>query len=535
MTSDTKKQLDAVIVGAGFSGMFMLHKMRGLGLAAKVIDAADGIGGTWYWNSYPGARCDIQSVEYSYRFSDEVQQEWNWSERYAAQPEILRYLEHIADRFDLRRDIQLGTRVQTAEYDEEACRWRVGTDDGGTIEAQFLIMATGGLSAPYVPDIPGQELFKGQSVHTGIWPRDGVDFAGKRVGVIGTGSSGIQCIPLIAEQAEHLTVFQRTPAYSVPAGNHSLDPDWLIDFKKGYSEFRIKNDATMGGFGCEHPINDQLALEVSEEERQRQYEHRWHDVGGLLFLGAYADLLTDPAANQTAAEFVRNKIRDAVDDPDVAELLCPTTMIGCKRLCTDTNYYQTYNRSNVSLVDLNASPIEAITETGLRTAQDSYELDCIVFATGFDAMTGAISRIEVKGRGGRRLSDKWADGPVNYLGVGTAGFPNLFTIVGPGNPSVLTNMVSTIEHHVGWVAECVDYMRSNSKRSIEVTPDAEVDWVAQVNAIADATIFPTCNSWYLGANIPGKPRVFMPYLGLPPYREKCAEVVADGYSGFDLT
>ena len=527
--------LDAVIVGAGFSGLFMLHKLRGLGLSTKVYEAGDGIGGTWYWNSYPGARCDVQSVEYSYQFSEELQQEWNWSERYAAQPEILRYLEHVADRFDLRRDIQLGTRVQQAEFDEAVGRWRVGTDDNVIADAQFLIMATGALSSVYFPDVQGRDSFKGEWAHTGVWPREGMDFTNKRVGVIGTGSSGIQCIPLIAEQAKHLTVFQRTPAYSVPAGNHDLDPHWLADFKEGYSEFRKRNDATMGGFGCDHPVNEQLALQVSDDDRQRQYEHRWHDVGGLLFLGAYADLLTDPAANQTAAEFVRNKIRETVDDPAVAELLLPETMVGCKRLCTDTNYYQTYNRPSVSLVDVKSSPIEAITETGLRTAKGTYDLDCIVFATGFDAMTGALSNIEIRGRGGRLFSEKWADGPINYLGVGTAGFPNLFTIVGPGNPSVLTNMVTTIEHHVGWVAECIDYLRIHSAKTIEVTPAAEIGWVAEVNAIADGTLFPTCNSWYLGANIPGKPRVFMPYLGLPPYRKKCAEVAASGYMGFILS
>ncbi|NCF74328.1 MAG: NAD(P)-binding domain-containing protein [Gammaproteobacteria bacterium] len=531
----TQESLDAVIVGAGFSGLFMLHKLRGMGLSAKVYEAGDGIGGTWYWNSYPGARCDIQSVEYSYQFSEDLQQDWDWSERYASQPEILSYLEHVADRFDLRRDVVLNTKVKSAEFDEKSSRWKVTSADGRVADAQFLIMATGALSTIFYPDIPGRETFKGQSAHTGAWPLEGLDFQDKRVGVIGTGSSGIQCIPIIAEQAEHLTVFQRSPAYSVPAGNHDLDPDWLVEFKNDYSGLRKRNEATMGGFGSDHPINNELAMEVSEKEREDQYQHRWQNVGGLLFLGAYADLLTDPAANQTAAEFVRQKIRETVIDPDVAERLTPTTMIGCKRLCTDTNYYETYNRPNVSLVDIKNSPIEEITETGLRVGENSYDLDCIVFATGFDAMTGAISNVDIRGKDGVRLTDKWADGPVNYLGVGTAGFPNLFTIVGPGNPSVLTNMVCTIEHHVGWVAECIEYLRANSFSAIEVTPAAELDWVAEVNAIAESTLFPTCNSWYLGANIPGKPRVFMPYLGLPPYREKCAEVAQSGYSGFVLT
>lgn len=531
----TGESLDAIIVGAGFSGLFMLHKLRSMGFSAKVLEAAAGVGGTWYWNSYPGARCDVPSVEYSYQFSQDLQQDWNWTERYASQPEILSYLEHVADRFDLRCDVILNTRVSGAKFDEQSNRWKVTTEEGRVADARFLIMATGALSTIFYPDIPGRESFKGQSAHTGAWPREGLDFQDKRVGVIGTGSSGVQCIPVIAEMAEHLTVFQRTPAYSVPAGNYALDPEWLTEFKKNYSVLRKRNEATMGGFGSDHPVSTELALAVSEAERERRYQRRWQDIGGLLFLGAYADLLTDPAANQTAAEFVRGKIRETVIDPDVAERLTPTTMIGCKRLCTDTNYYETYNRPNVSLVDIKNSPISEITETGLRIGEDAYELDCIVFATGFDAMTGALLNIDIRGRGGALLSDKWADGPVNYLGVGTAGFPNLFTVVGPGNPSVLTNMVCTIEHHVGWIAECIEHLRSNSVNAIEVLPAAELDWVSQVNAIADSTLFPTCNSWYLGANIPGKPRVFMPYLGLPPYRKKCAEVAADGYPGFEIS
>jgi cation diffusion facilitator CzcD-associated flavoprotein CzcO len=526
--------LDVVIVGAGFSGLYMLHKLRALELDVKVFDAASGVGGTWFWNCYPGARCDVQSVEYSYRFSDELQQEWNWTERYASQPEILRYLNHVADRFELRRDIQLDTNVVSVHFNDASGDWSVSTSDGTVVRSRFIVMATGALSKPFIPSFPGRDRFRGLSVHTGQWPQDGVDVSGKRVGVIGTGSSGVQCVPIIAQSAEHLTLFQRTPTYSAPAGNHPLTEEALAKIKADYAGLRERNDATMGGYGADHPIDAESALSVSAEDMQRRYEYRWNDVGGLLFLGAYEDLLTNPEANKTAADFIRAKIRTIVSDPSVADRLMPSTLVGCKRLCTDTDYYQTFNRPNVSLVDVSSAPIEEITESGIRTSAGNFELDVIVYATGFDAMTGALTNIDVKGRNGLALREKWREGPINYLGVGTAGFPNLFTVVGPGNPSVLTNMVASIEHHVEWISGCIDHMNNEGLTSIEVTPDAERDWVDQVNALAEPTIFPTCNSWYLGANIPGKPRVFMPYLGLPPYREKCADVAAGGYEGFAL-
>ncbi len=524
-------QFDAVVVGAGFAGVYMLHRLRELGLSARVFEAGSGIGGTWFWNRYPGARCDIESLEYSYQFSEALQQEWKWSERYASQPEILRYLNHVADRFDLRRDIQLSTRVVAATFDEAAGRWAVQTE-GGAVSARFCIMATGCLSAANTPAFPGLENFAGASFHTGHWPHEGVDFAGKRVGVIGTGSSGVQSIPLIAREAAHLFVFQRTPTYSVPAHNGPLDPDLERRVKADYAGFRRRNGQMP--FGANFPIHPVSALEATEEERLRQYEARWQQ-GGLGFVTAFWDLLLDRAANETAAGFVRGKLRAIVRDPAVAAALSPRHVVGCKRLCIDTGYYETFNRPNVTLVDVSASPIEEIVPEGLRTSDATYPLDCLVFATGFDAMTGALRRIDIRGRGGRPLRQKWAEGPRTYLGLGTAGFPNLFLITGPGSPSVLSNMVPSIEQHVEWIARCIGYLREHGLERIEATAEAEEAWVAHVNDVAEKTLYPSCNSWYLGANVPGKPRVFMPYLGFPPYVQRCDEVAAKGYEGFRLT
>jgi cyclohexanone monooxygenase len=519
---------DAVIVGAGFAGLYMLHRLRGLGLAVRVFEAGSGIGGTWFWNRYPGARCDIESLEYSYQFSEELQQEWEWSERYATQPEILRYLEHVADRFDLRRDITLSTRVLAARFDEAGARWEIETT-GGAASARFLILATGCLSSTNTPDLPGLERFTGATYHTGRWPHEGVDFAGLRVGVIGTGSSAIQSIPLIAEQAAQLFVFQRTPSYSIPAHNAPLDPERVRLVKADYAGFR--KQAAQLPFGANFPLNLRSALQVDPEERTREYEARWRE-GGLGFMTTYFDLILDRAANETAAEFVRAKIRAIVRDPAVAERLAPKQVIGCKRLCVDTGYYQTFNRPNVTLVDVAAAPIAEILPGGLRTAQAGYELDAIVFATGFDAMTGAALAIDIRGEGGRPLREKWAEGPRTYLGLGSAGFPNLFLITGPGSPSVLSNMVPSIEQHVEWIADCIGWLRARGLARIAATPAAEEAWVAHVNEVANLTLYPTCNSWYLGANVPGKPRVFMPYLGFPPYVQKCNEVAAKGYEGF---
>ena len=531
-TTGSDRAFDVVVVGAGLAGLYALYRLRGLGLSVRVYERGTGVGGTWFWNRYPGARCDVQSLEYSYQFSDALQQEWKWTERYATQPEILRYIEHVADRFDLRGDVQLETRIASAVWDEAARRWEVSTDAGERVSAAFCVMATGCLSCTNLPDFPGLAAYRGDWFHTGDWPHEGVDFAGRRVGVIGTGSSAIQSIPLIAEQAAHLTVFQRTPNYSIPAHNGPLDPEEERRVKADYAGFRERNSQT--AFGLDTRPNEQSALAVTPEEREREYEARWAR-GGLPFLTAFDDLGRDPEANETAAEFVRRKIRGLVRDPQVAELLSPRSVLGCKRLCVDTDYYATFNRENVTLVDVSGDPIERITPEGLVTRDGrAFELDTLVFATGFDAMTGSLLAMDIRGRDGLPLREKWRAGPRTYLGLGTAGFPNLFTITGPGSPSVLSNMLPSIEQHVNWIADCIAWLREHELSTVEATPDAEDAWVEHVNELAGETLYPTCNSWYLGANVPGKPRVFMPYLGYPPYVEKCNEVAAKGYEGFAL-
>ena len=524
---------DAVIVGAGFAGMYALHRLRGLGLSARVYEAGGGVGGTWYWNRYPGARCDVESLDYSYSFSEELQQEWRWTERYSAQPEILRYANHVADRFDLRRDIQFETRVTSIVFDEATSRWTIETDRGDRVSAPFCIMATGCLSDAQVPRFPGFETFQGKWYHTGRWPHEGVDFTGQRVGVIGTGSSAIQSVPIIARQAAHLYVFQRTPNYSIPAHNAPLDPELERRVKASYAEFRRQARESRVGFVIEG--SDQSALAVAAEEREREYEARWRR-GGLGFSATFADLLVNQDANDTAAEFFRSKIRGTVRDAAVADVLTPRSYpLGTKRLCVDTGYYDTFNRDNVTLIDLRKSPIEAITPTGLRTRDAEYTLDSLVFATGFDAMTGALLKVDIRGRGGLPLGQKWADGPRTYLGVATAGFPNFFMITGPGSPSVLSNMIVSIEQHVDWIAACLAYLRERGLTTIEPTTEAEDAWVAHVNDVGHATLYPRANSWYMGANVPGKPRIFMPYIGgVGVYRQKCDEVAAKGYEGFAL-
>ena len=534
MNGTTPAAFDAVIVGAGFAGLYMLHRLRGLGFSARVYEAGSGVGGTWYWNRYPGARCDVESLEYSYSFSKELEQEWQWTERYATQPEILRYLNHVADRFDLKRDIQLDARVTAATFDETTERWNLQTDGGERISAQFCIMATGCLSAAKIPDFKGRDTFQGETYHTGHWPHEGVDFTGQRVAVIGTGSSGIQSIPMIAQQASHLFVFQRTPNFSVPANNWPLSLETTQDWKENSGEYR--HQARTGSFGMLFEQNEKLALEVPAEERRREYQKRWQR-GGVCLLGSFADLIVDKEANDTAAEFVHSKIREIVRDPAVAEKLLPRDHpFATKRLCVDTGYYATFNRDNVTLIDLRATPIAEITATGLRTSDAEYTVDSIVFATGFDAMTGALSNIRIRGRAGLTLNQKWSDGPRTYLGLMVAGFPNLFTITGPGSPSVLSNMAVSIEQHVDWIAECLAYLRQRDLASIEATVDAENAWVEHVNEVGNTTLFPLANSWYMGSNIPGKPRVFMPYIGgVGVYRQKCDEVASAGYEGFTLS
>ena len=527
-------QIDAVVVGAGFAGLYALHRLRALGFSVRVFEAGDGVGGTWYWNRYPGARCDVESMDYSYSFSEELQQEWRWTERYASQPEILSYINHVADRFDLRRDVQLSTRVTSAVFDDATRRWAIETDRGARVSARFCIMATGCLSDAQVPDIAGRETFAGRWYHTGHWPHERVDFSGQRVAVIGTGSSAIQSIPIIAGQAAHLFVFQRTPNYSVPAHNGPLDPEYERKVKASYAEFRRQARESRIGFVVER--SEESALAVSAEARQREYGKRW-SRGGLGFSATYADLLTDQTANDTAAAFFRDKIRGIVRDPAIAETLTPRDYpLGTKRLCVDTNYYATFNRDNVTLVDLRKTPIVAITPKGVRTSDREYAVDSLVFATGFDAMTGALLKMDIRGRGGRTLAEKWAAGPRTYLGVAIAGFPNLFTITGPGSPSVLSNMIVSIEQHVDWIADCLAHLRARGHAAIEATVEAEDAWVAHVNDVGHMTLYPRAQSWYMGANVPGKPRIFMPYIGgVGVYREKCDAVAAAGYAGFSLT
>ena len=525
--------LDVVIVGAGFAGLYMLHRLRGMGVSTRIIESAGGVGGTWYWNRYPGARCDVESMQYSYQFSDGLQQEWEWSERYAAQPEILCYANHVADRFDLVRDIQFDTRVTAATFDEAADRWIIETGGAPSTTASMCIMATGCLSSPNMPRIDGIDRFEGATYHTGQWPREAVDFTGLRVGVIGTGSSAIQSIPLIARQAERLFVFQRTPNYAVPAHNAPLDPDVARAIKADYAGLRERAKRTPPGVAAR--FNNVSALAATADERHREYEDRWR-AGGLAFMGAFADLMVDRQANDTAAEFVRGKIRETVSDPKIAAALSPSNIIGAKRLCVDTGYHETFNRPNVTLIDVRATPIEAITGAGIQVDGRVHALDSIVFATGFDAMTGALLKIDIRGRGGVTLAEKWAGGPRTYLGLAVAGFPNLFTITGPGSPSVLTNMLPSIEQHVDWIADCLGYLRNRGAARIEATVEAEDAWVSHVNELAQASLRSTTDSWYLGANIPGKPRVFMPYIGgFPTYVRTCDDVATNGYEGFALT
>jgi len=528
------RELDAVVVGAGFSGLYLLHRLRYLGFTVQVYEAASDVGGTWWWNRYPGARCDIESMDYSYSFSPELEQEWTWSERYATQPEILRYADHVADRFDLRRDIQFDTRMTAATWDDEAARWRIETDHGDRVSARFCIMAVGCLSAAKRPEIDGIDSFAGASYHTAHWPHGGVDVSAKRVGVIGTGSSGIQAIPLLAEQAAQLTVFQRTPTYAVPARNAPLDPEFVSELKGAYRERREATRHSFGGVLIE--VGTESALAVDPDARQAAFDAAWNS--GTLFglLTTFNDLMVIPEANDLVASYVRDRIHEIVTDPEIADRLSPRTYpIGAKRLCLDTDYYATYNRANVELIDLQETPIVEITPTGVRTTEREVGLDTLVFATGFDAMTGALVAPDIVGRDGTTLRDKWAAGPRTYLGLASAGFPNLFMITGPGSPSVLTNMMVSIEQHVEWVTDCIDHLRADGVDTIEADPDAEDTWVEQVTALADFTLYPQGNSWYLGANVPGKPRVFMPFIGgVAMYREICDGVAADGYRGFRL-
>ncbi len=534
MTENSTTDVDVVIVGAGFAGMYELVRMRRAGFSAIVLEAGDDVGGTWYWNRYPGARCDILSVDYSYSWDPELQQEWTWSERYAAQPEILRYAQFVADKHDLRRDMRFNTRVSSAEWDDDTRHWTVHTDNGDDVRARFYVMATGCLSMPKVPDIEGADRFHGEVYFTSTWPHDGVDFTGKRVAVIGTGSSAVQSIPLIAAEAERLTVFQRTPNFSIPARNGPISDERMAAFRADPEAYREQARHSAAGVPRETPLEG--ALMVSDEERTARYEAMW--VAGELLgvTGTFNDTLANPESNETLREFIHGKIRSIVEDREVAEALCPTNhYVGTKRACLDTNYYETYNLPHVRLVDLRRHPISTITEAGLDTADESFEFDAIVFATGFDAMTGAIVGVDITGRDGVTLRDKWSHGPVTYLGLMTSGFPNLFMITGPGSPSVLSNMMVSIEQHVDWIADTLEQLRNQGFDTIEPTELAETKWGEHNNEFAGLTLMPTANSWYMGVNVPGKPQVFLPYPGgVGRYRATCDEVIERGYLGFAL-
>ena len=533
-TAGASTDVDIVIVGAGFAGMYQLVRARRAGMRAVVLEAADDVGGTWYWNRYPGARCDILSVDYSYSWDPELQQQWQWSERYAAQPEILRYAQFVADKHDLRRDMRFNTRVTSAEWDDAHHRWTIHTDNGDDVSAQHYVMATGCLSMPKVPDIEGADRFTGDVYFTSTWPHDGVDFTGKRVAMIGTGSSAVQSIPLIAAEAEQLTVFQRTPNFSIPARNGPITDERMAAFRADPEAYREEARHSAAGVPRETPIDG--ALMVSDDERRARYEAMW-EAGELLGVtGTFSDTLANAESNDTLRKFIHDKIRSTVNDPDVAELLCPTNhFVGTKRACLDTNYYETYNLPHVQLVDIRSNPIATITETGIDTAHGSFEFDAIVFATGFDAMTGAIVGVDITGRDGLTLKQKWAEGPVTYLGLMTSGFPNLYMITGPGSPSVLSNMMVSIEQHVDWIADTTEHLRANDLDTIEPTELAENRWVQHSNEFADLTLMPTANSWYMGVNVPGKPQVFLPYPGgVGRYRATCDEVIDRGYLGFAL-
>ena len=526
--------VDVIVIGAGLAGLYMLHRLRGAGFSAVVIERGSDVGGTWYWNRYPGARCDTESVDYSYSFSPELEQEWVWTERYPGQPEILRYINHVADRFDLRRCIRFDTSVVSAVVEEATGRWTVTTDDGDEVRCRFLVTAVGCLSTAKEPEFEGLDRFGGNIYSTARWPHDGVDFTGRRVGVIGTGSSGIQCIPMIAAEADHLRVFQRTANFSLPARNRPMDPEVLDRIKAGYRERRAFS--RMSYVGIPRAPAERSAFDDPPEVRTATYE-AGYDAGSLNgILGAYTDLLSDRAANETAAEYVRERIRAMVDDPVLAEALVPKEYpIGAKRLCLDTGYFATYNRDNVSLVDLRATPIVEITKAGIRTTETEHELDDIVLATGFDAVTGSLLALDIRGVG-TSLRERWSSGPRSYLGIAVSGFPNLFTITGPGSPSVVSNVIVAIEQHVEWITDLLVSARQAGTTRIEAAIGAEDDWVGHVNHLADETLYPAANSWYLGANVPGKPRVFLAYVGgIGRYQEVLDEVAGEGYRGFVMS
>jgi len=534
-TVQNVRDLDAVVIGGGFSGLYMNYRLRDtLGMDVAVLEAGADVGGTWYWNRYPGARCDSESYMYCFAFDRDLMQEWEWSGKYPEQPEILRYLNHVADRFDLRRNMQFNTRVTAAHFDEETNRWNVETDAGERLRCQFLITGIGCLSSGQIPDFPGRDNFAGEAYHTGSWPHEGVDFAGKRVAVIGTGSSGVQSIPVIAREAERLHVFQRTPQYMIPARHGTIDKAALDEIKKDYDEIYDSARWSLGGFP--YDTIERSVFDYNDEERTAIFEEGWKKGGFRFVFGSFSDLRLSVEASEKAAEFIRGKIRETVKDPAIAEMLVPLDHpFGSKRTLIDTDYFETYNRDNVTLVDINNAPITEITETGIVAGDTQFEFDVIVYATGFDAMTGSFNRIDFRGREGEKLKDKWEAGPLTYLGLTVSGFPNLFMVTGPGSPSVLTNMPIAIEQHVDLISDIIVHLRDEDLDVIEADADAEQAWVEHVNELAQPTMYMHANSWYLGANIPGKPRVFMPYSGgMGTYRQRCDDIVSNNYEGFTL-
>ncbi|MBP6020717.1 MAG: NAD(P)/FAD-dependent oxidoreductase [Burkholderiaceae bacterium] len=533
--SNQNNVLDVVVIGAGFAGVYALYRLRKLGFKVRVYEAASGVGGTWFWNKYPGARCDVESTEYSYSFSKELEQEWNWTERYAGQPEILRYINHVVDRYDLSPDIQLNTRITSLVYTHEGNRWAATTDQGDVVSATFCVMATGNLSVPKPANIKGLESFSGDIYHTGLWPSNNLDLSGKRVGVIGTGSSGIQAIPLLAEQAEQLYVFQRSPNYCFPARNRVLEPEYLANIKANYPTLRATARNSASGNAL-YNIPQKPALSVHADERLALYEERW-SAGGLNFLRAYTDLVTDKDANKTAQDFIAAKIQNTVDDSVTADALIPRDhYLGSKRPCTGTNYYETYNRNNVTLVNVRSDPITQIVANGIQTEQGQYDVDVIVLATGFDAITGALKNIAISVDHDKTLAEAWVAGPKAYLGLMTAGFPNFFLVTGPGSPSILTNMLPAIEQHVDWIGHCLQHLRTHGFNCIDVDAAYQNDWAQHLNEQAAKTLLPLSSSWYVNRPVAGEPLVFPLYVGsFGVYTDKCDQVAADNYTGFILS
>lgn len=529
--------LDAVVVGAGFAGLYALHRLRERGLTVQVIERAPDVGGTWFWNAYPGARCDVESMDYSYSFSPELEQEWTWTEKYASQPEILAYLRHVTDRFDLRKDINFDTRVIGAVFDEVANVWEITTDGGRTFRARFCIFATGSLSAPLPPPFEGYEEFAGEWYQTSNWPHQKVDFQGKRVAIIGTGSSGVQATPVIAEIADQVTVFQRTPNFSVPGRNRPLEEAEIAERKAGYREHRHTQRTSPSGVPLE--VGEKSALELSKEERDAEMERRWGLGGAPIFNVSFNDIMTNKASNDLVAEFVRDKIRGKVEDPALAESLIPTDHpFAAKRLCVDNGYFETFNRDNVALVNVRDNPIRRIRPEGVELSDGTvHDADIIVYALGYDAISGSLLRVDIRGREGRQLQAAWADGPSTYLGLMVAGFPNLFTVTGPGSPAVLAVMVVAIEQHIEWIDQCIADVQASGKHVIEADQAAQDSWTKHVDEIAQGTVFPLAtNSYYVGANVPGKPRVFALYAGGQNiYRDRCEEISKNGYEGFNIS